>query len=164
MDFTYTTKEENGALKLAFSGPIDEDADFPEVAPGKYQGVEVDLNAVTAINSVGIREWLEWIKTFSEQTPLKLMRCPKAIVFQFNMVEGFLPAKANVGSFYVPFFCEACDQEENLLFSIGKEVTAGSGSFKIMFDPAAGAKCKDCGKVMDMDVTEAKYFQFLKKI
>lgn len=160
-EFKSTATENGSNLTLAFDGTIDEDVEFPKVEAGKYGLVTLDLKAVKAINSVGIREWLNWIRPLAETSKFVLENCPKAMVFQFNMVEGFLPPKSEVASFYVPFYSESADQEENVLFKVGKEVTANGGTIAINYD----AKASKLGGVddMEMDVTEAKYFQFLKR-
>lgn len=157
-----STATENGAnLTLAFTGTIDEDVEFPAIEAGKYQTITLDLKGVKAINSVGIREWLNWIRPLAEKSKFVLENCPKAMVFQFNMVEGFLPPQSTVASFFVPFYSESADQEENVLFRVGQEVTASGGAIKINYD----AKAANLGGVddMEMDVTEGKYFQFLKR-
>jgi len=151
-------------LRLNFAGTIDEDVTFPKVEDGSQQKIVLDLKDIKTINSVGIREWLNWIKPLSEKYEIVLENCPKAMVFQFNMVEGFLPAKAKVTSFFVPFYCESCDREDNVLFTVGKEVSASGGAVKIDFDVKAANLCgkgEPCD--VEMDVTEAKYFQFLKR-
>lgn len=153
---------ENGSnLTLAFTGTIDEDVEFPAVEAGKYQNITLDLKGIKAINSVGIREWLNWIRPLAEKSNFTLENCPKAMVFQFNMVEGFLPPRSKVASFYVPFYSESADQEENVLFQVGREVTNDGGTISIKYDP----KAANLGGVddMEMDVTEGKYFQFLKR-
>lgn len=151
---------ENGQdLRLAFSGTIDEDVEFPTVEAGKYKTITLDLTSIKAINSVGIREWLNWIRPLAEKSDFVLENAPKAMVFQFNMVEGFLPPKARVASFFVPFYSESADKEANILFTVGKEVTASGGAVAINYDPKANGFEDD----MEMDVTEAKYFQFLKR-
>ena len=160
-EFKSQTIEDSTNLTLQFSGTIDEDVEFPAVEAGKYDTITLDLKAVKAINSVGIREWLNWIRPLAEKSKFVLENCPKAMVFQFNMVEGFLPPQARVASFYVPFYSESADQEENVLFNVGKEVTADGGNISIKYD----AKAAQLGGVddMEMDVTEGKYFQFLKR-
>jgi len=163
-EFKASEKIDGENLLLAFEGTIDEDVQFPAVAASKYKKVCIDLKEVRAINSVGIREWLNWIRPIAESSEIILMRCPKALVFQFNMVEGFLPNRASVSSFYVPFFCEKCDREENVLFSVGKEVALVGGAPKVTFDLASAGLCKEAECAMEMDVTESKYFQFLKKM
>ena len=154
-----STPTENGAnLRLAFAGTIDEDVEFPAIEAGKYQSITLDLSAIKAINSVGFREWLNWIRPLAEKSDFVLENCPKAMVFQFNMVEGFLPPRSKVASFFVPFYSEGEDKEANVLFTVGKEVTANGGSVSINYDPKAAGMPDD----MEMDVTESKYFQFLK--
>lgn len=163
MEFKHTSAAEGSTLVLSFEGPIDEDAEFPQVDTSKFNELRIDLKGVTAINSVGIREWLDWIKPFADKIQIKMQNCPKSMVFQFNMVDGFLPAKSKVISFYVPYFCENCDREENALFEVGKEVSVANGVLSIDFKPKEAFDCGEntCG--MEMDVTEAKYFQFLKR-
>jgi hypothetical protein len=151
-------------LTIALSGTIDEDVTFPKVEEGAFKKIVLDLKEIKTINSVGIREWLNWIKPLSEKYEMILENCPKAMVFQFNMVEGFLPPKAKITSFFVPFYCESCDREDNVLFTVGKEVTASGGAVKIEFDLQKANLCKKPAPCdVEMDVTEAKYFQFLKR-
>ncbi len=154
------------SIVLTFEGTIDEDVQFPPVDLSGHSKITIDLQAVKAINSVGIREWLNWIRPIADKAVIELINCPKALVFQFNMVEGFLPKNAHVHSFYVPFFCEKCDREDNVLFTVGHEVSVKAGNVAIQFDAKKSDLCKkgedDCE--VEMDVTESKYFQFLKKM
>lgn len=162
--FNSASALEGDTLKLTLSGVIDEDVTFPKVDDGPQKKIVLDLKDIKTINSVGIREWLNWIKPLSEKYEMVLENCPKAMVFQFNMVEGFLPAKSKVTSFFVPFYCESCDREDNVLFTVGKEVTGSAGAVAINFDVKAANLCKKGEPCeAEMDVTEAKYFQFLKR-
>ena len=166
-EFKFQQAAGPNGLQLTFEGSIDEDVVFPPVAAGANAAIRIDLQAVKSINSVGIREWLNWIRPLSDAgAKITLARCPKAFVFQLNMVEGFLPKGGVVESFYVPFFCEKCDKESAALFTVGKEATAGAAGPAINFDPKAAKLCStgapDCNT--EMDASEAKYFQFLKKV
>ena len=163
MEFKISQKLEGDVLRLTVEGSIDEDAVFPNLDLSKIKSVELDLKGVTAINSVGIREWMEWIKPVAAKAQIRLHNCPKALVFQLNMVDGFLPPNSSVSSFYVPFFCEKCDREESVLFTVGKEVTGGPGGAKISFDSKTHFKCAEATCEMAMDATESKYFQFLRR-
>lgn len=160
-EFKSTLKENGTDLTVEFQGTIDEDVVFPEIAAGKYTKITLDLQNIKSINSVGIREWLNWITPLAQSADFVLENAPKAMVFQFNMVEGFLPPRAQVRSFYVPFYSEAADQEENVLFRVGHEVFIKNGDVQMDYDPKAAKP----GGVddMEMDVTQAKYFQFLKR-
>jgi hypothetical protein len=168
MDFTTAEQVEGGKLLLTFNGSIDEDAKFPSVDGDRFTTIEIDLQGVKAINSVGIREWLNWIRPLADKAEITLTRCPKALVFQFNMVDGFLPARTKVESFYVPFFCEKCDKEDNVLLHVGKEVAISpdTGKVDFRFKSEETVQCAEgtpASCEMEMDVTESKYFQFLKR-
>lgn len=162
-EFKSSQRVEGQNLVLSFEGTIDEDVAFPAIDLKGAQQVVLDLQGVRTINSVGIREWLNWITPLSEKTDLVLKNCPKALVFQFNMVEGFLPARAKVVSFYVPYYCEKCDKEENVLFTTGQDVVSDDGRVVVNKKVQSGCNCADGDCGLEMDVTEAKYFQFVKK-
>ncbi len=156
----------NGAeLELILSGTIDEDVQFPALNLSATKQIVFNLKDVKSINSVGIREWLNWIKGLSEKCQIVMKNCPKTLVFQFNMVEGFLPKGTKVTSLYVPFFCEKCDLEENMLFQVGQEIKVKNGAVQLDFDLNKIKPCKvnvaECE--LKIDVTESKYFHFLKR-
>ncbi len=142
-------------LHVHVSGVIDEDVDFTGFPLGDAKDIQLHLQSVKSINSCGIREWIKWLGS-SAATAVTFHECPKIIVDQINMVEGFLPANGKVQSFFVPYYSDDSGEEKMVLFSRGKE-----------FDDrgfTAPAEVKDdSGAVMEMDVIEAKYFKFLKK-
>ncbi|GIL18662.1 MAG: hypothetical protein BroJett040_24130 [Oligoflexia bacterium] len=141
--------------KVTISGVVDEDIDFNAYSLSGAASVDLQLGMVKSINSCGIREWIKWIGT-AGTAPVKYHQCPKIIVDQINMVQGFLPASGKVMSFYVPYYNEDSGSEKNVLFTYGKEFTDSA------VNPPAAVK-DDEGNVMEMDVVEAKYFKFIKK-
>ena len=82
--------------------------------------------------------------------------CPKVIVDQINMVDGFLPTNGKVKSFFVPYFNDDAGSEKNVLFRYGTEFTEGQ------INPPASVT-DDQGNAMEMDVIESKYFKFIKR-
>lgn len=155
MAFAVEKKQEGTKLVLEVKGSVDEDANFAPPDLGSASAVILDLDGVTAINSVGIREWIKWVKTMPSSIALSVRKCPKIIVDQINMVAGFLPSGTTVESFYVPYFSDASGSEKMVLFENGKEFKGGE-----VFPPAEVTD--DSGAAMEMDVIEAKYFKFLK--
>lgn len=145
----------SGQAKVTVKGVIDEDADFVPHSLDGLKHVDMHLGDVKSINSCGIREWIKWIGTAGPAT-IHYHECPKLIVDQINMVQGFLPAAGKVMSFYVPYFNEDSGSEKNILFSYGKEFSEGSVK-------APAGVVDDSGQPMEMDVVESKYFKFLKK-
>lgn len=142
-------------LKLVMSGTIDEDADFNQIAIAGNPKIEMRMSAIKSINSCGIREWIKWMET-AKPAEIVWHECPKVIVDQINMVDGFLPGNAKVQSFFVPYYNDDAGSEKNVLFRYGTEFKEGT------LNPPETVKDDD-GNVMEMDVIESKYFKFIKK-
>jgi hypothetical protein len=156
MSFEIQQEQQPSGLYLKFIGGIDEEAQFPEL---KLSGrVTIDLSGVSAINSIGIRSWIRWFSALGDGVAIEFIYCPKALVMQMNMVEGFLPAQAKVKSLQVPFYCEECDEEKDVMFEVGKHITIVGDQVKLNYD-----KATICGGGCDpeLDVSEIKYFRFL---
>jgi hypothetical protein len=151
MGFT-VTKTDGATPVLSMKGTVDEDANFGQM-PVAGSAVIVDLGGVTAINSVGIREWIKWTKAFPAGFSLTVRNCPKIIVDQINMVQGFLPPGTKVESFFVPYYSEASGNEKMVLFLFGREVKDGKVNPPPVNDEG--------GEPMEMDVIETKYFKFV---
>lgn len=155
MSFEIKQVELLGQPGFQFCGAIDEEAEFPEIdMPGD---VVIDLEAVTAINSIGIRGWISWFGARAE-SHFTFINCPKGLVMQMNMVEGFLPKKSKVSSLQVPFYCEDTDEEKDVLFTVGQEVVVKDGQIQLNYDKSSicGPDCEP-----ELDVSEVKFFRFL---
>ncbi len=145
----------DGKLVVSLAGAIDEDVDFSPYILSGNKDIELELGGLKSINSCGIREWIKWLGTTGGAT-IAFENCPKVIVDQINMVEGFLPANGRVKSFFVPYYNEESGDEKNVLFRYGIEFSEKG------LTPPEHPKDSD-GNEMEMDVVEAKYFKFLKK-
>lgn len=156
MSFQMSKLAKDGKPLLKFVGQVDEEAVFPTF---NDLGTEVfiDLSGVTAINSIGIRSWIQWFSQYGS-IHFTFINCPKALVMQMNMVEGFLPEKAEVQSMQVPFFCESCDEERELMFEVGREIIVNGDNVTLKYDKTKVCK-PDCET--ELDVSEAKFFRFL---
>lgn len=146
----------NGQAKVTVSGVIDEDVSFQPYPLAGLTKIDFFLGELKGINSCGIREWINWIRTASQAT-IAYHECPKVIVNQINMVHDFLPPNAKVISFYVPYFNEETEEEKQVLFRDGKEF-AQDGSI-----PVPATIQNEKGAALALDVVEAKYFKFLAK-
>lgn len=142
-------------LTVQMAGTIDEDVDFSQFSLSGNAQIDVELSGLKSINSCGIREWIKWMGT-AGSAKISFSNCPKVIVDQINMVDGFLPANAKVSSFFVPYYNDDSGAEKNVLFRYGTEFTDGSVT------PPEAVK-DDEGNEMEMDVIESKYFKFIKK-
>lgn len=143
-----------GVLSVKLNGTIDEDVNFTKYPLAGATELDLDLQGITGINSCGIREWIKWLGSVGS-AKIKYHNCPKVIVDQINMVDGFLPAKAEVLSFYVPYYNEDTGAEKNVLFRNGVEFSAGQINPPKVQD--------EDGNDMEMDIIENKYFKFLRR-
>ncbi|OYZ20334.1 MAG: hypothetical protein B7Y39_10955 [Bdellovibrio sp. 28-41-41] len=150
----FKLKQDPGLTQIIFSGQIDETFP-PELHKIEFgQTLSIDLQNVTAINSLGIREWIKFIGHIGTIN-LEIFNCPKLFIDQVNMVQGFIPSPYSIKSFYVPYFNEEESLEKNVLFTFGKEY--GTGPLKIN-----GSVTDEKGIRFEIDVIESKYFNFLK--
>lgn len=156
--FKFQEKRDGSKLHLELQGRIDEDAKFETIGLSGITELKLDLSAVTAINSCGIREWIKWLKALSPQAKVQIRGCQKEIVDQFNMIDGFLPKSSVVESFYVPYFCEACDVASSVLLTLGKE-------YQLATPPKLSETipCSNCAKPAEIDVLDGQYLRFLTR-
>lgn len=142
-------------LLVQITGSIDEEVNLnPDLLRGANT-IIFDFADVNSINSCGIREWIKWLMPFA-QVQVIYRNCPKIIVDQINMVDGFLPNTAMVESFYVPYYSDDSGEEKHVLFSYGKQFDDNGLRYP---DNIVDSK----GQPMEVDVIESKYFRFLQK-
>ena len=142
---------------LKIHGDLNEDFIFSSLTIQGQGETILDLSAVRSLNSCGIREWIRWIKAAPTSARLVLKECPKVVVDQINMVDGFLPKGTRIQSFMVPYYCEACEKVKSVLFKEGEHYA--HGKMKSTLPPVS---CDQCQQPMEWDVIESKYFKFLQ--
>ena len=148
-------KKNGGEIVVNPTGSIDEEVNLTADQLKGASSLVIDFADVTSINSCGIREWIRWLSPYAS-TPIIYKNCPKIIVDQINMVDGFLPNSATVESFYVPYYSEDSGEEKHVLFTNGKEYSDQGIQL-----PKSVNDSKN--QPMEIDVIESKYFRFLQK-
>lgn len=143
----------DGDAKIEFSGKIDEDVDFSKIIGLDQKNYVFDFEKVEMINSCGIREWITYIEKLPKDAKLDYLNCPQIIIEQINLVHGFVREGAKINSFFAPYYCENCDEEEKLLLE----------SSKVNNTKAPEMQCSKCNKVMEFDAIEKQYFNFLNQ-
>jgi len=155
--------DENNNVRLQFEGALDEHSDYSQIQGDLTNDMVIDFEAVSHINSTGIKHWVQWIDQLQSKYDsmlISLINCPKAIVDQINMVEGFLPKNSVVRSFKVPFYCETCEVDKNYTFVLGREYKKTDSGYELTVPDHS---CDKEGCEMEPDVVEKKYFRFLKQ-
>ena len=142
-------------VMVKFVGAIDEDCTLPQVDLAGVKELIFDFEGLNLINSCGIRDWVSWMKTIPSGVIAVFTKCPAILVDQINMINGFVPAGGYVQSFFVPYFCDECDDVVNKLFERGKDYNKGE------CDVAEEISCPKCSSEAELDVIKLKYFKFL---
>lgn len=158
MSLKISTEQRGPDLFFQFAGAMDERTGLPALPEPLPARLIVDLSGVNLINSLGCRNWVNWVKPFEKGGRLELEKCPPPVVNQANILVGFLPPFAEVTSFFVPYFCEPCEHEEFVLVQAGKDYGPGQ---KLSMSPTRS--CPKCGEVTELDVMPERYFKFLDK-
>ncbi len=140
-------------MTLEFHGPLDENGELPNLS-GEISGrLEINLEHLTMINSLGCRNWVNWIKTIHAKQGVFLVKCSPPFVTQVNILHGFIPKGVTIESFFVPYYCEPCEYQENVLVHVDKEHAL----------PSDDRTCPKCQGAMELDVVKTIYFRFLQK-
>lgn len=132
------------------SGNLDENFDFKEMT-FDAKSVVFDFNSLVFFNSVGIRDWINYLKSLPV-VEVVYRNCPRILVDQFNMIEGFFTEKTKVRSVYAPFYCPESDEEIDILIDIQNNDHEKVSS---MLHPISG-------KYLEFDDIPEQYFSFLR--
>lgn len=150
---TWGLRQDRSAALVTMSGAIDEDANFDKLLADLRSAAEIrfDLSGVRRINSCGVREWVNFVRSLPPKAGVVLEKCPSVVVAQINMISNFA-ANARVSSVHAPFICESCGHEEDVLVDL-------SNGRVPKLDTRA---CPECGKKeLAFDDLEESYFAFL---
>lgn len=143
----------DGRKTVLLRGSIDEDADFSPIL--KLKGpIVFNFRFVTAINSCGVRNWVNFLKLISDWE-IYYEDCPPLVVRQLNMVPSFM-GHAQVLSVFGAYVCDICDSEKLILIP-QERFQKGSVSLPESID------CESCKKgEMEFDGHPQQYFAFAR--
>lgn len=151
-----TREVENGVHSVAISGILDENyGDLTNLTFPPGGSLYFDLKELTALNSIGIRELMKWLHALPNPV-MSFANCPSVFILQLNMIAEFLPARARIYSFYVPYYSEKTNEETQILFVKDMNFQRGAGGVTITY-PTVVDKT---GSPMDIDANN-RYFKFL---
>lgn len=146
-----TSTAQGRVMQGAVLGTIDEATEFAELIPPSPMDVHVDMSGVDRINSLGVRQWLNFVADLERAgSRLGLHRCPPVVVGQLNMISNFAGTRGVVFSVLAPFACSHCGHE------ILQPVDLNQAQVSI----AATRPCDKCSRAMDFDDVLEIYLDF----
>lgn len=143
------------SARYVFRGDIAETFDAKSIPMLSKRSVVFDLAGINGINSCGVREWVQFMREFSQATDFQLENCSVSIVDQFNLVPQTM-GNAHIASFYAPYYCATCDEEVTVLITT-------SDHWNVLAAKAAPEMRHSCGTKLDFDALEDSYFQQIER-
>ena len=146
--------EERGGI-FHLSGVLNEYASF-DLLLQKPAPLKLNMRLVSRLNSIGIRNLLKFIGDWGPK-PFEYLECPSEFIDQINMIPSLLGAKktGKVVSLFVPYACDKCDHEPEVLCPVGDFAGVAAGG-----EPAT-RKCEKCGGTLT--VLTDSFFVFLTR-
>lgn len=158
----FDVKAQKPEMTVLIKGPIDENSRFVNLDLNGFNTLVLDLNQVAMINSMGLKNWLLWIKKLPTGMVIKFQNCPRNVVDQMNILQGFLPSGALVESFYVPYVCSDCGHEKNQLAVRKKDFHEATTDTPFGINLPETQICPKCQGELEIDVVPNKYYYFLQ--
>lgn len=156
-------KSNDEKLELIIEGPISEKTTLFGVNFTEAKKINLNLEKVTFINSIGVKNWITWTLRVPKDAEIKIVKSPYVIINQANIVQGFLQKNMQVDSFYAPFICDECSDEQSILLQRGSDFEYVSENKDSFFKLPENLKCKKCAGIMEPDFIPEKTFAFLKR-
>lgn len=149
---------------LVIEGALSETNLIFTTAVDSLTDVHIDFSQMTYINSIGVKNWIEWVYKVPTSSHVFLHRCPFVIINQSVIVTGFLPKNSFLMSFQVPYYCESCHEEKYHLLERGRdyEYPMDGGAPRISVPEELA--CARCSQPMTPDFVFEKTFRFLNPI
>ena len=151
----YKLEREGDTTRVIFSGVINGSASLTALASQLSGNIVFDTFAVSRIDSLGVREWLNFITRLTNVDKITLVRCSPAIVTQLNNVDNFR-GEASVESVAAPFYCNDCDAEHLEIID-----TCANIETPVELIDRNEHHCRQCGAAAEFDDLVERYFQFL---
>lgn len=119
------------------------------------RGIEThfDFLHLKILNSIMIRDWIQWSRSYSEEKWF-FYNCSPAFINQTNMIDRFLPRRSKIESLYVPYYSRGLD--EDVLVLLTREENYPSGNSVRLPEVL-----DSLGEEMELDILPEKFFRFL---
>ena len=140
----------------AFKGSIDETFLFHQIPVLASAAIVFDLREIRGLNSVGVREWVYFVRQFEAKGHFSFRDVAVPFVDQVNTVPQML-GKATVSSFFAPFYCPRCDEEVN------EVLVCQDHRIALLSRHAPALAHAKCGESLEFDALEDCYFHQVER-
>jgi hypothetical protein len=145
-DFVFQVTERPAEMLITIAGTVTEQA-LLEAPDARGRRVIIDARGVERMNSMGVRNWIEFMERLHRQSPdIVIRQLPPAMVSQAGMISNFIGG-TRVESFLSPWFCPRCENTVEQLHNYRDEL------------PHA-ITCPRCRSPMELDWDRDAYLAF----
>jgi CheY-like chemotaxis protein len=144
--------EQSDRSRVVIKGDITEASSLATLVPLLVGRVDFDLSQVAYINSLGVRDWIRFLRGANIQG-YEFHACSVPFVLQAAMIPPML-GRGTVVSFFAPYYCERCDHQEDRLLQSAAILAAGHAP------PVF--QCPGCGGTLALDDLPERYLAFLR--
>jgi anti-anti-sigma regulatory factor len=147
----HSIRHEPGLARIVLSGAISEYSELNALANlVREPEVVIDLADIDRINSAGIREWLDFVQSFTQGRKVSFTRMSPPMVRNLNLISSLL-GKGSLISVMAPYMCERCDELLNIVVDVAQ-------------GPSLSTKplCPKCDQPMEFADLWSIYFAFLQ--
>lgn len=144
--------DETERTRVVLKGDITEATSFRDLETAMVGRVDFDLSQVRYMNSLGVREWVEFLR----KSPIhgyEFHACSVPFVLQASMVDDVL-GRGTVTSFFAPYHCDRCDHHEERLLQTAAVLASEN------LEPPSFS-CPHCDGELVLDDLPDRYLAFL---
>ena len=163
--FSVETTDEGRTLEITFNRDLLDSTDFPKIDCSVVNLVSVDLDKTYFINSTAIRAWIIWVRDCQKESPdIKFVfKNVRPIFISTQALSlNLIPENSWVESVYLPYFCESCDKNIIVWFSLD-EILTPNPSKKSVAEFIAKKKCDSCQQDVEIDALPDPIADFILK-
>ena len=161
MSLTLNADDSSDDVVIRFGKRLDESDRFPSLKVRLSQQVIFDCENLVMVSSAAIQNWILWMRSLDPRTQFVFKNCHRKVIEMINAVHGFWPKEAKVESFYLPFTCDKCEHEEEVLLVRGRDFIESMDGKPARFLATKTLNCGKCRETMEVAVLEDMYLQFL---
>jgi CheY-like chemotaxis protein len=151
---TWRIEERSGQQVVVLQRNLGERSNFTGLPELLREHVVFDMRHLSMIASVGVGEWVNFLREIPEEVTYEFVHCPVTFCVQASYVSDMIGA-GQVRTFYAPYFCADCNIE------VERELKADDFEADEEVTPPK-MRCAGCGAPMEFEDLPDRYFRFLK--
>lgn len=142
--------------RVTIAGKLDDTVSLANIPPQVTGDVVIDTSGVTFVNSLGMREWILFLRALGERgSRVTLERVAAVLMTQMNLILEAAEA-ASIVSFHAQYECPKCGNEVTPVV----DAVANAAMLQQMQAPAL--PCPECGAAMELADFPERYLTIFR--